>query len=236
MGKGPLLHEGKAKIIYQTEDADKLIIYYKDDTTAGDGVKRAQISGKGPLSLKISDYFFRLLAKEGVRTHFLETLNEREMLVEKVKIIPLEVVVRNIAAGSIAKRLGLTEGEPLPRTIVEFYYKDDSLGDPLVNRYHILALGAASVEEMDKLEEEALLVNSILEPHLLERDLILVDFKLEFGRTEQGEIVLADEISPDSCRFWDRESQEKLDKDRFRRDMGGVAEAYSEVYRRLCEN
>ena len=146
MGKGPLLHEGKAKIIYQTEDADKLIVYYKDDTTAGDGAKRAQLSGKGPLSLKISDYFFRLLAKEGVRTHFLETLNEREMLVEKVEIIPLEVVVRNIAAGSIAKRLGLTEGKPLPRTIVEFYYKDDSLGDPLVNRYHILALGAASVE------------------------------------------------------------------------------------------
>lgn len=158
------------------------------------------------------------------------------MLVEKAEIIPLEAVVRNIAAGSIVKRLGFTEGEPLPRTIVEFYYKDDSLGDPLMNRYHILALGIASVEEMDKLEELALLVNSILEPHLLERDLILVDFKLEFGRRGQGEIVLADGISPDNCRFWDCGSQEKLDKDRFRRDMGGVAEAYSEVYRRLCEN
>jgi phosphoribosylaminoimidazole-succinocarboxamide synthase len=227
------LHEGKAKIIYQTEDPGRLIVYYKDDTTAGDGAKRDQISGKGPLNLKISDYFFRLLGKEGVRTHFVKTLSQREMLVDKVEIIPLEVVVRNIAAGSISKRLGLAEGEKLPRTVVEFYYKDDSLGDPLVNRDHILALGVASVEEMDKLEEQALLVNSILEPHLLEKGLILVDSKLEFGRTEDGEILLADEISPDTCRLWDRDSLEKLDKDRFRRNLGGVAEAYTEVYRRL---
>lgn len=233
MERGAQLHEGKAKIVYGTDEADKLIVYYKDDTTAGDGAKRAQISGKGPLNLKISDYFFRLLAKEGVKTHFVETLSDREMLVEKVQIIPLEVVVRNLAAGSIAKRLGLKEGEKLPRTVVEFYYKDDSLGDPLVNRYHILALGAATVEELDKLEERALLVNSILEPHLLEKGLILVDFKLEFGRTDKGEILLADEISPDTCRLWDSESREKLDKDRFRRDLGGVAEAYTEVYRRL---
>lgn len=235
MRKVAELHEGKAKIIYSTPDEDQLIVYYKDDTTAGDGAKRAQIQGKGPLNLKISTYFFELLAENGVKTHYLETLNDREMLVRKVEIIPLEVVVRNIAAGSIAKRLGFPEGEKLPRTVVEFYYKDDSMGDPLVNRHHVLVLGAASCEEMDKLEEQALLVNSILEPHLLEKDLILVDFKLEFGRTKDGEILLADEISPDTCRFWDRQSREKLDKDRFRRDMGGVAEAYEEVYRRLSE-
>jgi phosphoribosylaminoimidazole-succinocarboxamide synthase len=226
-------HEGKAKIIYSTPEEDQLIVYYKDDTTAGNGAKRAQIQGKGELNLKISEYFFNLLAGK-VETHYLETLSPREMLVRKVEIIPLEVVVRNIAAGSIAKRLGLDEGKKLPRTVVEFYYKDDALGDPLVNTDHILALGAATCQELDQLKEMALRVNSILEPHLSAKGLILVDFKLEFGRTAQGEILLADEISPDTCRFWDSKSQEKLDKDRFRRDLGGVAEAYAEVYRRLC--
>jgi phosphoribosylaminoimidazole-succinocarboxamide synthase len=229
------LYEGKAKIMYSTTQPDQLIVYYKDDTTAGDGAKKAQIQGKGPLNLKISDYFFKLLEAGEVRTHFIETLNDREMLVKKVRIIPLEVVVRNIAAGSISRRLGFPEGEKLPRTVVEFYYKDDALHDPLVNRDHILALGVATEEEMDKLKEVALRVNAILEPHLLEKDIILVDFKLEFGRTQTGEILLADEISPDSCRFWDKQSLQKLDKDRFRRDMGGLMEAYAEVYRRLCQ-
>ena len=187
MRKVAELHEGKAKIIYSTPDEDQLIVYYKDDTTAGDGAKRAQIQGKGPLNLKISTYFFELLAENGVKTHYLETLNDREMLVRKVEIIPLEVVVRNIAAGSIAKRLGFPEGEKLPRTVVEFYYKDDSLGDPLVNRHHVLVLGAASCEEMDKLEEQALLVNSI--SGLTSRSLPSKGWRWWWARCRLGQIA-----------------------------------------------
>ena len=212
MRKVAELHEGKAKIIYSTPDEDQLIVYYKDDTTAGDGAKRAQIQGKGPLNLKISTYFFELLAENGVKTHYLETLNDREMLVRKVEIIPLEVVVRNIAAGSIAKRLGFPEGEKLPRTVVEFYYKDDSLGDPLVNRHHVLVLGAASCEEMDKLEEQALLVNSIRAAPSRERP-HSVDFKLSLAERRMGRF--SDEIRQTPAVFGTGRAGKKLDKDRF---------------------
>ncbi|WP_027718152.1 phosphoribosylaminoimidazolesuccinocarboxamide synthase [Desulfovirgula thermocuniculi] len=232
MQKGELLYEGKAKRVYRTADPGFYLVEYKDEATAFDGKKKGVISGKGELNNKISAHFFRLLGEKGIPTHFVELVGEREMLVRAVEIIPVEVVVRNIAAGSLAKRLGMEEGTELPRAVVEFYYKSDALGDPMVNEDHIAVLGLAAPEELGIMKRLALAVNEILRDYLAQRNLILVDFKLEFGR-HHGEVILADEISPDTCRFWDARTKEKLDKDRFRRDLGGVEEAYREVWSRL---
>lgn len=231
--KQELLYEGKAKRIYRTSEQNIFWVEYKDDATAFNGEKKATISGKGELNNKITSIFFNLLKDQGVDNHFIKMLSDNEQLVRQVEIIPLEVVVRNIAAGSLAKRLGLEEGAPLARTVVEFYYKNDSLGDPLINHSHIKLLGVASNDDLAQIEKLALRVNEILKAYLLERKVTLVDFKLEFGRTPEGEILLADEISPDTCRFWDADTKEKLDKDRFRRDLGNIEEAYQEMLRRL---
>lgn len=233
--KGQQLYEGKAKKVYATDSPDLYIVEYKDDATAFNGEKRGTIVGKGIINNRMSNTFFALLAKEGIPTHFVETLSERETLVKAVKIVPLEVVVRNLAAGSMAKRLGITEGTALRRPIVEFYYKDDALGDPLVTDDQIDALGWATEEERTQIKALALQVNAFLQAYLLERNVLLVDFKLEFGRDTSGHLLLADEISPDTCRFWDATTREKLDKDRFRRDLGGVEEAYEEIMRRVSE-
>ncbi|MGC5326191.1 phosphoribosylaminoimidazolesuccinocarboxamide synthase [Brevibacillus sp. SYSU BS000544] len=233
MEKQELLYEGKAKRIYRTSEQNIFWVEYKDDATAFNGEKKATISGKGELNNKITSIFFNLLKDQGVDNHFIKMLSDNEQLVRQVEIIPLEVVVRNIAAGSLAKRLGLEEGAPLARTVVEFYYKNDSLGDPLINHSHIKLLGVASNDDLAQIEKLALRVNEILKAYLLERKVTLVDFKLEFGRTPEGEILLADEISPDTCRFWDADTKEKLDKDRFRRDLGNIEEAYQEMLRRL---
>jgi len=233
--KGQQLYEGKAKKVYATDSPDLYIVEYKDDATAFNGEKRGTIVGKGIINNRMSNTFFALLAKEGIPTHFVETLSERETLVKAVKIVPLEVVVRNLAAGSMAKRLGITEGTALRRPIVEFYYKDDALGDPLVTDDQIDALGWATEEERTQIKALALQVNAFLQAYLLERNVLLVDFKLEFGRDTSGHLLLADEISPDTCRFWDATTKEKLDKDRFRRDLGGVEEAYEEIMRRVSE-
>lgn len=229
---GQMLYEGKAKKIFATGKPDEVLVYYKDDATAFNGEKKGTINSKGLLNNAITTLFFELLEKEGIPTHFIKKVDDRTMLVKKLDIILIEVVTRNIAAGSLAKRLGWEEGRELPRPVVEFYYKDDALGDPLINRSHAEALGLATPKEMDFLEETALKINAILSGYLKARNTILVDFKLEFGR-HQGQILLGDEISPDTCRFWDATTSEKLDKDRFRRDMGGVEEAYQEMYNRL---
>jgi phosphoribosylaminoimidazole-succinocarboxamide synthase len=233
MDKGEMLYEGKAKQVYATDDPEQVIVVYKDDATAFNGAKRGAITGKGALNNRMTAIFFQLLESKGVRTHFIEALSDREQLVRKVKIIPIEVVVRNIAAGSLSKRLGLPEGEELAHPIVELYYKDDDLGDPLINDDHIAILNLATPEQLGQLRAEALAVNEILRAYLAERRVLLVDFKLEFGTDAQGAILLADEISPDTCRFWDAETRQKLDKDRFRQDLGGVEDAYQEMYRRL---
>jgi len=233
MEKLDLLYEGKAKRVYKTDDPRYYIIEYKDEATAFDGKKKGIIQGKGTVNNKVSAVFFQLLEENGVPTHFVELLSPTEMLVKRVEIIPLEVIVRNYAAGSISKRLGLEEGIKFDRPVVEFCYKNDELGDPMVNNYHILAMKLANEEEINALTQQALRINQILSQFLLGKNIILVDFKLEFGRTDEGDIVLADEISPDTCRFWDSATMEKLDKDRFRRDMGGVEEAYMEIARRL---
>lgn len=235
MEKRELLYEGKAKRVYRTDDEDLVVVEFKDDATAFDGQKRGTITGKGMLNNKISSYFFKLLAQKGVESHYVRQLSDTEMLVKKLEIIKVEVVARNIAAGSLAKRLGLAEGTELARPVVEFYYKDDALGDPMINEYHVYALDLATAEELGKMAETALLVNEILRADLKEKDIILVDFKLEFGR-HKGRVLLGDEISPDTCRFWDAHTREKLDKDRFRRDLGNVSEAYAEVLRRLVGN
>ena len=227
------LYEGKAKKVYATNDPSLCIVSYKDDATAFNGLKKGTIQGKGAINNRVSNHLMRLLESKGVPTHLVEELSERETLVKKVKIIPLEVIVRNIAAGSLAKRLGLEEGVKLSRTVLEFCYKDDELGDPLVNEYHILALGLATEEELKTISEYALKVDKLLADYLRDLNIELIDFKLEFGKTPDGVIVLADEISPDTCRFWDSRTQEKLDKDRFRRDLGGVEDAYREILKRL---
>ncbi|WP_018084786.1 phosphoribosylaminoimidazolesuccinocarboxamide synthase [Desulfurispora thermophila] len=232
MQKLEMLYEGKAKQVFRTDNDDLYVVYFKDDATAFNGQKKGTITDKGVLNNKISAFFFRLLAQHGVQSHFVEQLSEREMLVKKLQIIPVEVVVRNIAAGSLAKRLGLAEGTPLPVTVLEYYYKSDELGDPLINDYHIAALNLATPQQMQQISEVALRVNQILQQFLADKKIILVDYKLEFG-LHKGEILLGDEISPDTCRFWDADTREKLDKDRFRRDLGSVEEAYQEVYRRL---
>lgn len=227
-----LLYEGKAKQIFATDSNDQVLVHYKDDATAFNGLKKGQIQDKGVLNNKITTFFFELLEKEGIPTHFIKRVNDRDQLVKHLKIIPLEVVTRNIMAGSLSKRLGKPEGTVCPTPIVEFYYKDDDLGDPLINNYHIKALGIANDEEIAKLEEYALKINKVLSEYLETKNVLLVDFKLEFG-LYNGEIILGDEISPDTCRFWDKETKEKLDKDRFRRDLGNVEEAYKEMLLRL---
>lgn len=230
--KGVLLYEGKAKKVFRTDDPDCYWVEFKDDATAFDGKKKGSINGKGAYNARISALLFTYLAREKVPTHFLELLNEREMLVRPLEILPVEVVARNVIAGSLAQRLGREEGEPLSRPVLEFYYKSDALGDPMINEYHIDALELATPQEMEVVKGLALKINRLLSERMRRASLELVDFKLEFGRY-QGNILLGDEISPDTCRLWDVQTQEKLDKDRFRRDLGQVEEAYQEVWRRL---
>ncbi len=226
------LYEGKAKKIYRTDNPDVLWVEYKDDATAFNGLKKGTILNKGVVNNRVSAKFFKFLAEKGIDNHFVELLNDREMLVKNLKIIMVEVVVRNIAAGSLAKRLGLPEGTPLQKTVLEFYYKSDELGDPLINDYHIATLELATPEQLAEMARVSLQVNEILRAYLQDKHIDLIDFKLEFG-LHQGQMLLGDEISPDTCRFWDTRTGEKLDKDRFRRDMGNVEDAYEEVLRRL---
>ncbi|MBI5970446.1 MAG: phosphoribosylaminoimidazolesuccinocarboxamide synthase [Deltaproteobacteria bacterium] len=226
------IYEGKAKALYTTGNPDMLIQYFKDDATAFDGKKKGIIPEKGILNNKISSRIFKYLEGRGVATHFVDMPTEREMVVKKLKIVPIEVVVRNIAAGSLSKRMGVDEGAPLKETIIEFYYKSDPLGDPMINEYHIRAFGLAQTSDLRKMEATALKVNTHLSGFFSERGITLVDFKLEFG-IHKGEILLGDEITPDGCRLWDKETGEKMDKDRFRRDLGKVEEGYQEVLRRV---
>ncbi len=228
------LYEGKAKVLYSTDNPDLLIQYFKDEATAFDGKKKGIIESKGILNNKISSRIFRYLESKGVKTHFVEMPSEREMVVKRLKIVPIEVVVRNIAAGSLSKRMGVEEGTPLKETILELYYKSDPLGDPMINEYHVKAFGLAGADELRRIEAEALKVNKYLSEFFDERGIILVDFKLEFG-IHKGEILLGDEVTPDGCRLWDKETREKMDKDRFRRDLGKVEEAYQEVLRKVME-
>ena len=233
MEKSELLYEGKAKKVYSTADPELYIVEYKDDATAFNGLKKGSITGKGVVNNRMSDFMFRLLEEKGIHTHYVEELNDRETVVKKVKIVPLEVIIRNKAAGSMAKRLGLEEGTELKTAVLEFSYKDDELGDPLINSYHAVAIGAATWEDIDTISKMALDINNYMVEFFESVGVELIDFKLEFGKTSSGEIILADEISPDTCRFWDIKTHEKLDKDRFRRDLGGVEEAYAEMMRRI---
>lgn len=234
MKKMQQLYEGKAKKVFATDDPDLCIVSYKDDATAFNGLKKGEIAGKGIVNNRMSNYLMQLLSqKAGIPTHFVEELNDRETLVKKVSIIPLEVIVRNIAAGSFSKRFGVAEGTNLICPTLEFCYKDDELGDPMVNEYRIIACGWSTREDLDKITDYTFRINSFLKEFFAKIGVTLVDFKIEFGKTSQGEILLADEISPDTCRFWDSKTNEKLDKDRFRRDMGGVEEAYSEMMKRV---
>ena len=226
------LYEGKAKKVFATEDPDYVIVDYKDDATAFNGEKKGTIRGKGVVNNRMTNYMFKLLEKEGVPTHFVEELNDRETVVKKVEIVPLEVIVRNVAAGSFSKKLGIEEGTPLKRPTLEFSYKNDELGDPFINDYYALGLGLATEEEIAEITKYAFMVNDFMLKFFKEHNVDLIDFKIEFGRFH-GKIILADEISPDTCRFWDSTTHEKLDKDRFRRDMGGVEDAYSEMMRRV---
>ena len=233
MEKKEQLYEGKAKKVYATEDPEQLIVSYKDDATAFNGQKKGTIAGKGAINNRMSNFLMAMLEKHGVPTHLVQELNERETVVKKVSIVPLEVIIRNISAGSFSKRYGVAEGIVFEEPTLEFSYKNDDLGDPLINRYHALALKLASREELETIQTLAFRVNEVLKAYFLGLGMTLVDFKLEFGRLSDGSIVLADEISPDTCRIWDSKTHEKLDKDRFRRDLGGVEEAYQEVMRRL---
>ena len=233
MEKKEQLYEGKAKKVYATEDPEQLIVSYKDDATAFNGQKKGTIAGKGAINNRMSNFLMAMLEKHGVPTHLVQELNERETVVKKVSIVPLEVIIRNISAGSFSKRYGVAEGIVFEEPTLEFSYKNDDLGDPLINRYHALALKLASREELETIQTLAFRVNEVLKAYFLGLGMTLVDFKLEFGRLSDGSIVLADEISPDTCRFWDSKTGEKLDKDRFRRDLGGAEEAYEEVMRRL---
>ena len=232
MEKLEMMYEGKAKKIYATDKVDEVIVYYKDDATAFNGEKKGQIEDKGTLNNAITAMIFDMLNKNGVKTHFIEKLNEREQLCKKVEIVPLEVIVRNVAAGSMAKRLGLQEGFELKTTVFELSYKDDSLGDPLINDHHAVGIGATTFEELNKIYEMTAKINNLLKEFFAKQNIRLIDFKLEFGRFN-GEIILADEISPDTCRFWDATTGEKLDKDRFRRDLGDVKDAYVEILNRI---
>ena len=235
MEKKEQLYEGKAKKVFSTEDPDKVIVSYKDDATAFDGLKKGTITGKGAINNQMTNFLMQQLEKAGVPTHFVEELSERETAVKKVDIVPLEVIIRNISAGSFAKRYGVEEGIVFDAPTIEFSYKCDELDDPLINTYHALALKLAAPEEIETIKKYAFAVNNFLKDFWSSCGVTLVDFKLEFGRTSDGKIILADEISPDTCRFWDSKTGEKLDKDRFRRDMGGVEDAYAEVMRRMTE-
>ena len=233
MEKKEQLDEGKAKKVFVTDDANLVIVDYKDDATAFNGEKKGTITGKGVINNVMSNHMFQLLEQQGVPTHFVEQLSERETLVKKVSIVPLEVIIRNISAGSFAKRFGVEEGIVFDEPTIEFSYKNDELGDPLMNAYHAIALKAATREEIETIKAMAFKVNEVMKQYFDTLNVILVDFKLEFGKTADGKIVLADEISPDTCRLWDKTTKEKLDKDRFRRDMGGVEEAYQEIMKRV---
>ena len=233
MNKLEQVYEGKAKKVFRTEDPDMFIVDYKDDATAFNGLKKGSIAGKGVINNRVTNHLMKLLEKAGIPTHLIKEISPRETLVKKVTIVPLEVIVRNIAAGSLSKRLGLPEGTKLSKTVLEYCYKDDELGDPMVNEYHIDAMGWATKEEVALIAHYALKVKDVLSAYLKDLNIELIDFKLEFGKTTDGQIVLADEISPDTCRFWDTRTGEKLDKDRFRRDLGGVEDAYQEILKRL---
>ena len=232
MKKGTQLYEGKAKKVYMTDDPDVLIVDYKDDATAFNGEKKGTIVGKGAINNRMANYLFRQLEKEGIPTHLIEELSDRETAVKKVSIVPLEVIVRNVAAGSFSKRLGVPEGTEFTEPTIEFSYKNDELGDPLINDYFARALNLASWEEIETIKKYAFKINEVLKEFFLAAELRLIDFKIEFGRYH-GTIILADEISPDTCRLWDVHTNEKLDKDRFRRDLGNVEEAYQEVMKRI---
>jgi phosphoribosylaminoimidazole-succinocarboxamide synthase len=227
-----LLYEGKAKKVYETDDEAYLIVDYKDDATAFNGEKKGTVAGKGVINNRVSNHLFKMLEQKGIPTHFVEEISDRETIVKKVEIVPLEVIIRNLAAGSFSKRYGVPEGTPLAIPTLEFSYKDDALGDPLINEYHAKALRLATEEEIAEITAIAFRVNDALSAYLLNLGIRLVDFKLEFGR-HKGKIILADEISPDTCRFWDKDTNKKLDKDRFRRDLGGVEDAYQEIMQRL---
>ena len=233
MEKLQQLYEGKAKKVFATDDPEKLIVEYKDDATAFNGLKKGTIQGKGVINNQMSNRLMAYLEKQGVPTHYVQEINERETIVKKVSIVPLEVIIRNISAGSFAKHYGVEEGIVFDQPTIEFSYKNDELGDPLLNRYHALALKLATAEEIDTIEKYAFKVNEVLKAFWLSASVTLVDFKLEFGRLSDGTLVLADEISPDTSRLWDVKTHEKLDKDRFRRDMGGVEEAYAEIMKRM---
>lgn len=233
MTKLEMLYEGKAKQVFKTENPNVIIMHYKDDATAFNGIKKASIGKKGLLNNKITTMIYKELIKRGIPTHYIETINEREQLCKKVTIFPLEVIVRNIIAGSMSKRLGIPEGTKPSNTIYEICYKNDELGDPMINDHHAVALGAATYDELEQIYDLTRRVNEALKDIFAKANITLVDFKIEFGKTEAGEIVLADEISPDTCRLWDSKTNEKLDKDRFRRDLGNVIEAYEEIDRRL---
>lgn len=226
------LYEGKAKQVFATENPDELLVYFKDDATAFNGEKKGTIVNKGVLNNKISTFFFEMLGQAGIPHHFIKQVSDREMLVKKLAILPIEVVVRNIAAGSLAKRIGWEEGRKMPSPVVELYYKDDALGDPMINDSHIAAMGIATPEQVQNLKDMAVKINELLTAYLKTKNIELIDFKLEFG-THKGQVLLGDEISPDTCRLWDTVTSQKLDKDRFRRDLGNVEEAYKEVLKRL---
>jgi phosphoribosylaminoimidazole-succinocarboxamide synthase len=233
MEKKEQLYEGKAKKVFATADKNLVIVSYKDDATAFNGLKKGTIEGKGVINNKMSNFLMQILEKEGVKTHFVEELSDRDTLVKRVTILPLEVIIRNISAGSFAKHYGVKEGIVFAEPTIEFSYKNDDLGDPLLNEYHALALGLATKDEIALVKSMAFKINEVLKEYFKKLNVTLVDFKIEFGKTVDGEIVLADEISPDTCRFWDSTTGEKLDKDRFRRDLGGVEGAYQEMMRRL---
>ncbi|HPD02103.1 MAG: phosphoribosylaminoimidazolesuccinocarboxamide synthase [Christensenellales bacterium] len=226
------IYEGKAKKVFATDDPDVVLVSYKDDATAFNGLKKGQIAGKGVINNRISNQMFKLLESRGIKTHYLEEVSPTDTYVRRVRIVPIEVIVRNIAAGSLAKRLGVPEGTVMKSTVLEFCYKNDELGDPMINEYHALAMEFATKEEIEKITSMSFKINEVLREYLKGAGIDLIDFKLEFGRYK-GDIILADEISPDTCRFWDMATREKLDKDRFRRDLGGVEEAYREVMARL---
>ena len=227
------MYEGKAKKVYATDEEGYCIVSYKDDATAFNGFKKGTILGKGAINNRVTNHLMRLLEEKGIPTHFVEELSDSETVVKKVTIVPLEVIVRNIAAGSLAKRLGLEEGYRMKQPVLEYSYKNDDLGDPMVNEYHIYAMGFATKEELETIARYSFQINEILQGYLKDAQIDLIDFKLEFGKTAEGQIVLADEISPDTCRFWDTTTGERLDKDRFRRDLGHVEDAYQEVLSRL---
>ena len=233
MKKLEQLYEGKAKKVFATDDPGVVLVEYKDDATAFNGLKKGTIQGKGVINNRVTNFLMKMLEKNGIPTHYIEEISDRETLVKKVTIVPLEVIVRNIAAGSLSKRLGRPEGTQLKKTVLEYCYKNDDLGDPMVNEYHIAAMGWVSDEDLKKIAEYSFKINQLLSAYLKDLNIELIDFKLEFGKTQDGQLVLADEISPDTCRFWDSTTHEKLDKDRFRRDLGGVEDAYQEIMKRL---